>query len=136
MEKDEDERKAEVFLQFVCDGKRFIGTDSISSYSKLDGSASFVKLKDETYCQVRAGLQLLVTEGLVPRFLKVTFFVVERKGILGQSPTIIRPSDDEEEKWIRMDDIVCSVIAFRQPLRDSATQHESERIAIPTLNFT
>eukprot|EP00808_Paulinella_micropora_P006845 g39967.t1 len=85
MPEDEEARRGIPFTQFVCDGKRFTCDDgrerkSESSTLAQDCSSSFVILRDNTYCLVHSGLQLVVSEGLVPRFLKVTSFTVEQEG--------------------------------------------------------
>lgn len=136
MEEDEKDQLGEVFSHFVCNGKRFVCEDGITNTARRDCSACFVTLRDNTYCLVHSGLQLLVSEGEVPRFLKVTVFEMHQKGILGESVTIIRPPVYRVWKWIRLDDVLCSVVAFRQPLNNTATLHETYRIAIPTLNFS
>eukprot|EP00808_Paulinella_micropora_P015234 g46094.t1 len=95
MPEDEEARQGIPFPQFVCDGKRFTCDDgrerkSESSTLAQDCSSSFVILRDNTYCLVHSGLQLVVSEGLVPRFLKVTSFTVEQEGVLAERPTLIR----------------------------------------------
>eukprot|EP00808_Paulinella_micropora_P007627 g34164.t1 len=72
----------------------------------------------------------------VPRFLKVTVFEMHQKGILGESVTIIRPPVRPVYKWVRLDSVVCSIVAFRQPVNNTATLHESYRVAIPMLSFS
>eukprot|EP00808_Paulinella_micropora_P028531 g23013.t1 len=120
MPEDEEARQGIPFTQFVCDGKRFICDDgrrltSHSSTLAQDCSTSFVILRDNTYCLVHSGLQLVVSEGLKPRFLKVTSFIVEQEGVLAERPTRIRPPDRPVKKWARMDEVLGSAVAFKKP---------------------
>eukprot|EP00808_Paulinella_micropora_P005604 g10655.t1 len=135
MPEDEKAQREIPFTQFVCDGKRFTCDDgrerkSESSTLAQDCSSSFVILKDNTYCLVHSGLQLVVSEGLVPRFLKVTSFTVEQEGVLAERPTLIRIPDQPVKKWVRMDEVLGSAIAFKKPGAD-----HNLRILIPKFAF-
>eukprot|EP00808_Paulinella_micropora_P025674 g6115.t1 len=135
MPEDEEARRGIPFTQFVCDGKRFTCDDgrerkSESSTLAQDCSSSFVILRDNTYCLVHSGLQLVVSKGLVPRFLKVTSFTVEQEGVLAERPTLIRTPDQPVKKWVRMDEVLGSAIAFKKPGAD-----HNLRILIPKFAF-
>eukprot|EP00808_Paulinella_micropora_P017565 g56954.t1 len=110
-----------------------LAVSRVTALCAIDLGASFRLL----LCVFKFPDQLLVvSEGDVPRFLKVTVFEMHQKGILGESVTIIRPPVRPVYKWVRLDIVVCSVVAFRQPVNNTATLHESYRVAIPILSFS
>jgi len=131
----EEEKKWQgiVFTHFVCDGRRFVCESGLSPLKKQDISASFVRLDNNQYYLVHFGLQIVVSEGLVPKFLCVSLFDTKQKEVVGVSPTLIEPKASSMKEWIRMDRIHCSVIACRKPIRKTAELHESIRVAVPTL---
>jgi len=133
---EEKEWKGEIFEQFVCGGRRFLCALGLSPRKKQDISASFVQLDNQQYCLVNYGLQLVVSEGIVPRFLYVTLFNTKQKGVLGVRPTLLEPTAPKRKMWIRMDQIHCSVVAFRKPIRKTAELHETIRVAVPVLIHT
>eukprot|EP00808_Paulinella_micropora_P010751 g77946.t1 len=104
-------------------GKIFIVWKKFHSLGKFSKGLVHRFLKLTSFIVEQEGvlaerLQLVVSEGLVPRFLKVTSFTVEQEGVLAERPTLIRTPDQPVKKWVRMDEVLGSAIAFKKPGAD------------------